>query len=516
MRAILLTSLLALGCDPFGNLPDNGRGYIDDPLWDPAVVTVDDGVYVRLPHARKLVRVLDSGKYQAVDLKGASPQTILATPTKDRLLVFAEWAICDDPSEEIQTEGDCDSDDLRWGREMAIVKDGKRVAVTDVPSHMNALRFTPDGQKAVAFFEYDSSEELNLDGVMDPTVLSLVDLSDGTTVSVSVGYTPREIIFSDDGARALVLSRSEVIVMDMETFTVDISYPLTLDKDEEIDPSGAVLSPDGRYALIAVAGSSDLFQLDLEVVSVDLEALDSTPATLASDALTQTTVVTYGSISAVDVITEHGFIERSEVTLDEPAPDIVMAEGFAVLYNDTGTGSDIYRLDLDSMAVIEYVAANPVYSLRLTPSGSHAVAILRPEDTSGSGLDGYQDARWGLAIVDLASDDIASLVLESEPVGLELIEDGESAYALLLLDGVESLIQVDLTNPGSVKQIELDSSPAGIDAGPNGRFSISHTDALGQISFLNPETGNMKSANGFASVHILTDHPLPRRSSGKE
>jgi len=512
----MLTSLLFMGCDPFGDLSGHGWSNIQDELWDPEVVTVDDGVYVRLPHARKLARVQDSGNYKIVDLKGAHPQKIVAGPAMDRVLVFAEWAICSDPSEDIVLESDCNYADLTTGRELVIVQDGKRVAVTDVPSHMNTLRFTPNGQMAAAFFTYDSSEDLTLDGVMDPTVVSFVDLSDGSTQSISAGTTPREVLFSDDGARALVLSQSEVVVVDMENFNIDITYPLTLDKDEEIDPSGAVLSPDGRYALISITGTSDLFQLDLEVVSVDLEALDSVPATLASDATTQTTVVTYGSMRAVDVITEHGFIERSEVELDEAAPDVQMADGFAVLYNDSGTGRDIYRLDLENLAVTEYVAANPVHSLQLTDSANHAVAILRPEDASGSGLDGYQDSRWGLAIADLQTDEIASLVLESEPVGLELVEDGDSAFALLLLDGVESLIQVDLNSPGAVEEIDLSSSAAGIDAAPNGQFTISHTDAMGQLSFLNPESGKLKSVSGFGSINILTDHPLPRRASDKE
>lgn len=514
MRVSTLIPLLVLGCDIQSY--DVIYGSDMSQLWDTEVVSLDDGVYVRLPHAGKLVRVQDSGKTKEIDLKGASPVKIIATPAKDRAFVFSEWTTCADASEDIVLVSDCPADDLGTAREVVIVKDGKRSAVTEVPSHMNTLRFTPDGQMAAAFFEYDANEELNLDGVMDPTVVSFVDLSDGTTHSVSAGTTPREVLFSQDGARAIVLSQSEVVVVDIENFVVDISYPLTLDKDEEIDPSGAVLSPDGRYALIAVSGTSDLFQLDLEVVSVDLEALDSTPATLASDSTTQTTVVTYGSMNAVDVITEHGFIERSEIELDEPAPDVVIGDGFAVLYNDSGSGRDIYQLDLETFAVTEYVAANPVDSLQLTDSLSHAVAILRPESSSGSGLDGYQDARWGLAIADLSGDDIASLVLESEPVGMELVEDEDSAYALLLLDGVESLIQVDLHSPGAVKQIDLDSSPAGIDADPDGRFTISHTDALGQLSFLNPSTGKIKTAAGFAAVGLLTNNPLPRRGSDKE
>jgi hypothetical protein len=134
-------------------------------------------------------------------------------------------------------------------------------------------------------------------------------------------------------------------------------------------------------------------------------------------------------------------------------------------------------------------------------------------DSYEGGLDGYQSSRWGLAVADLLSNDIVSLVLEAEPVGLEMVQTEEGAFALLLLKGFDALIQVDLSAPGNYDMIELPSAPVGIDASPDGGFTIAHDSALGQISFLDPSTGKIKSTGGFATAEWMEEDTLPRRDT---
>ena len=86
---------------------------------------------------------------------------------------------------------------------------------------------------------------------------------------------PNNILFTNDGYRAVVMSRSKVVVLDLETQAITVEYPLTLDADIEIDPSAAVLTPDGRYVLISIEGTNDLYKLDLEVVSIDIVDLQA-------------------------------------------------------------------------------------------------------------------------------------------------------------------------------------------------------------------------------------------------
>ena len=94
---------------------------------------------------------------------------------------------------------------------------------------------------------------------------------------------------------------------------------------------------------------------------------------------------------------------------------------------------------------------------------------------------------------------------------MEVIQRDDGAFALLLLDGVESLLQVDLSAPGNYEQIELPAAPAGIDSNPDGDFTIAHTSALGQISFLDPATGDITTTKGFATSGMFNEPTLPRQ-----
>ena len=185
----------------------------------------------------------------------------------------------------------------------------------------------------------------------------------------------------------------------------------------------------------------------------------------------------------------------------------------AVLFNrDQHAYRDIIRLDLTTMETVEYVVDNPVANLRVTADGQFAVATLKPStEWDHGGLQGYQSSRWGLAVADLSSDDIVSLVLESEPVGVELIEESGTHYALVLLKDLDEVLQVELAAPGEYGSLQLPSPPAGISANPSGGFTIAHQSALGQISFLNPSDGELETTGGFAVYDFFKEDLLPRR-----
>ena len=512
MRLIPLLSLMIFGCDQW---PQNQTVHLDDALWDPSTVTLDDGVYAMLPRAGRLVRIGTDDNWDTVDLDGGRPISIKPDSNHDRLMVHVQWPVCEDSSSNIVLVEDCPEDALYWDAEMAIVNEGERKAVSSVPAHMNGMAFTPDGNTAIVYMD-DSIESHVVTGpIVDLTEVMFLDLETGDTESLSIGFMPRNILFTKNGNRAVIMSRSQVMVIDMESRDVQIEYPLTLDADIEIDPSAAVLSPDDRYVLITIEGSSDLYKLDLEVVSIDMEALTGVPSDMASDPETGRTVLVYGNRAAADVIVEHDFIERQTLDLDEPATDIVIQDAVAVIYNTADNSShDIVKIDLTDLQSTEYVTQNPVSSLKLSPSGDYAVAALRPQaEWDDGGLDGFQRSRWGLAVADLRGDGIVSLVLESEPVGLAVVAHSDAEYALLLLDGVEELIQVNLEEPGQYTTIELPSAPVGISSSPTGGLTIAHRSALGQISFLDPSTGDLQTTGGFATADFFSEDRLPRRDT---
>ena len=217
--------------------------------------------------------------------------------------------------------------------------------------------------------------------------------------------------------------------------------------------------------------------------------LGAVPSAVGVDNQSKKTVFAFAG-SAKAMVLNHSNLSTlnasslESYTLEEPANQVAIGDGFAVLYNDYNRSvHDVYHLNLETNLLTEYVVANPVSELQLTQSGSHAVAVMSPETSYGSGIDYYQDSRWGLAVMDLSSDESVSLVAESRPVGLALVEGADTAYALALLEGSETLLQVDLSNPTQAVPVEFVSPAVSISAMPDGQFVISHDQGLGMISF---------------------------------
>lgn len=517
LRRGALPLLLALaGCEPWTSWPDDGWGEVNGELWSSNVTNAVDGTYVRLPHANRLVRVTDDGKFRGIDLDGARPVRLVATPDESAVLVFARWESCDDPDEDIVYAEDCDSDDLETNSELAVVSGGERTEVLDVPSHMNRVTFSPDGNTAVAYLEYEEGMELQTGAVADFTEVQFLPLDGGEPRAVPIGIEPSNILFTPDNQRAVVMSRSEVAVVDLEDFAVEVTYPLTLDADQEVDPQDAVLTPDGRYALVSVEGSSELYKLDLQSPNIDIEDLDAPPSDMVVSADEDVVVIVYSSLNRVDVLDLETFELKDPVALDDPMDSILLSEGRAFLYNESSSSHDVYELDLETTELIEYRVENPVDDMRLSPSGRYAVGVLRPEGSSGGGLEGFQDANWGLSVTDMDEDESVSLVLSAEPVGLEIVEKDGATYALLLLENLDTLLKLDLTEPSIPLELELDAPPVGIGALPDGRFSITHEAPLGLITFLDPSNDQTTTAAGFATLDLMADNPLPRRDAGKE
>lgn len=512
MRPFLLLATLVAGCS-------SRTFYTDEGLWDPEVVSTTAGTYVNQPHAGQLLRVQDNGNYSVIDLDGATPTRMVATPDSEKLLVFSRWQECKDDDDKIVYVSDCPYDELVSHNELSVVEGDAVTLIGEIAPHMNALAFSDDGDIAVAYLDYENGDDIEIDGIADLGEVRFMRLSDGSEGRVSVGFSPERILFSQDGEMAVIMSRSVVVAVDLETFERVLEAPLRLDADDQVDPSGAALTPDGGTLLVTVVGSSDLYMLELGDSGAywNLASLGAEPATLAVDEVTNRSVFVFAGSPEVDVLDNDGLDAFSQgliesISLDEPATDILMGEGTAVLFNPRReTAHDVYQLNLESLDLIEYVMDNPVDSMQLTGSGRYAVGVLKPETSYTDDLDGFQDALWGLGVIDLAGEEAVSLVTASRPVGVALVEDETSSYALVLLEGLEYLLYVDLSNPSAATQVDLPAPPAALSTLPDGRFLISHTANLGLLSFLDPQTLEMSTVEGFAAAGLLNEDTLPRR-----
>lgn len=501
MRTLIpMLTLLALSAC------DTGSYYQETPLWDTQGVATDAGVYFTLPAYEGVAYVTPDGTNSLVDLDGASPEQIVAAPDGETVLIYATYPSCklDDEAPKVKTVADCEDEDgeVIWSKELVVVRDGEvQGAQIPVPMAYNALTFTSAGNQVVAWLDYQAGDEIDLGTINNLNQVMFVDLDQVSSSAVTVGHLADRILFDQDDQRAVILSRSQVMVVDMATYEATVTFPLSLDVDDAVTPNDVALTPDGRYALITIQGSGDLYVLDLEAESINLVSLDASPTDMAVNHDADLTSLVYKGRSQVDLL-DHELFELETVDLEEPSTDILNLGTEILLFNSSHTDSfkDLYRLDLGDQELVEYRAENPVQSLQLSPDQNYAVAITWPEGGFSSSVDGLYDSHWGVEIFDMSSDKSVPLIAAAQPVGLAFAGGEGSGVALVLIEGEDELMQIDLASPNPVS-IELEAAPEGIGA-VGERFYITHDSPLGMVSFLDTE-GNITIASGFAAAGFL-------------
>ncbi|MEN9784964.1 MAG: hypothetical protein RLZZ299_228 [Pseudomonadota bacterium] len=502
--------LALLGCSLDWNLPGGPSATLALPAWDRAVVPASDGVYVRLPAGGALVRVAPDGAVDRVDLRGAAPDRVVAAPDGDTLLVFASWSVCEDPDPDVRTLEDCAVDDRAVGHELAVVRGASVLATADVPPQYNALAFSGDGRLAVAYLDLTQAPSIEVDGVLNLAEAVFLEVATGETHRVPVGFAAEHVLFTQDGSAAVVLSRNEVAVVDLASWSVAVRFPLTLDVDSDVTPRDVALvrSEDTDYALVTLEGGADLYVLDLTHESIDLVELGGEARSMVVDTAAGRTFLGLAGRSAI-VSVDHAAFELDTVALDAPAPVLLGGDGMVLGYAPGSYQTDVVLLDTLTGTTTEFRAENPIASMALLPSHAHAVATLSP---GGSGtLGGYH----ALALFDLVAKDAPlTLALEAAPVGLEVVESGGEAWAFLLQEGVDTLLRVDVAT-GTASDVALAAPPVGLATMPDGTFVVVHDGAMGMLSFLAPGSSTPRAVGGFASVGLLHDTTLPRRAASE-
>jgi len=296
--SILTVLSLLAACDSYQRDTRSGE------LWDVNVASANDGIYINLPFAGDLIRVNAEG-ISVVDLDGAVPNRLVESPDGSQVLVFATWQECKEKSEDIVFPEDCD--DLIDNSILSIVSDAVVTAEVDIPSHLNTISFSNDGAIAVAYLDYDASGDIQVDGFADLGEVAFIRVADGSKGSASVGFSPKQVLFSPDN-QAVVMSRSQVVAVDLDTFERTLEAPLTLDADQAINPSNAELAYDPESGvtnlLLTVQGSSDIYMLNLVSKYWNIGDLGAIPSDIGVDDMTAQSVFVFaGSSKAVVLIT---------------------------------------------------------------------------------------------------------------------------------------------------------------------------------------------------------------------
>jgi len=501
-----LVPLALLASCGWNHLPQQESITLKQQLWNPSdTYPTRSGVYVKLPRSGGLALLRpDREEPMLVDIGEGKVARVTVAPDKDTLVTFVERIYCVDRDEEEELDPETCETELET--EISVIDNGSVRSTLDVDGAFNAIEYATDGQYGIAYL--DLSQNVQLEGVTNLTSVVVMDLLTGATQPVSVGFAADQVLFVEDNAgaayKAVVLSKNSVAVIDLlqDQPEVETVFPLTLDPDSSVVPVGVDLTPDGRYALISVSGSADLYALDLQSQSINIVELSASPAAMAVSRQQDRTVLVYSDLAAAEVL-EHDFFDVERYTLDEPMTDVAEGTGFALMYSKNGY-KDVYRLDLASGDLIEYRLQNPPIEIAIAPDETYAVALTRAEGGGGNDIDGLYDNNPGLEIIDLTDDDTDPYILEGTGIGLAFSPTDTRMDTLVLQQGVDYLFQLDLYTKQEV-EIGLSAPPVAIGSLPQGPFYITHADPLGLISFLDPTTGEVTEIAGFAHYGLIDD-----------
>ncbi len=523
MTTTLLAVGLLSGCAGWNHLPDQGDLELDSALWNPsrAKATVD-GLYVPLTYAGGLALIpAGKGEPKRIDLGEGRLTKLTASPDRTKLVAFVETFACDeeDPKEADRDKwvDDCPNDFLKTTTALQVIQGDEAGEAVQVDGTFNAIQYADDGQYAIAYLDF-SDPELTLDGVINLTSVVVLDLTSGVSTPVSVGFAADRVLFTHslngEAERAVVLSQNEVAVIDLTTPTPtnSVTFPLTLDPDSVVTPVGIQLTPDGRYALISVAGSSDLYALDLLNESINIVELSHNPTDMAVNTETDRTVLVYNSGSVVDVL-EHEFFDLDSFSLDEPMSQISGGSNFSLLWSD-GNEHDAYRLDLETNNLVEYRLQNPAISMHIAPTEEFAIALTRPENGFGEGIEGLYDSNPGMEVIDLQDDETEPFLLEGTGLGVSWAATEASLHALILQETAEYVYKLDMYT-GRAEELELSEPPMAIGNMTDGTFFITHNVGLGLVTFLDPVTNDTREVSGFATLGLADPIELLKQKGGK-
>ncbi len=493
---IRLLPLLALAGCGWSGMPD-GSDWDTEPLWSPTGVVAASGtLYVPLADGA-LAYVDTDGADSIVDLQGGQRRNLMVLPDETGIATFLDREYC-------VPDGRDECADLRTDSTVALIQDGELQLEVPVGKHLDTLAFAPGETRAVAWLAGPPPEGPL--GVVNLNEIDILDLVDGTRTPVRVGFAADRILFTEDGVSAVVLSQSQVAVVDLTASPprTSTTFPLTLDPDVVVTPVGVDLTPDGRFALISTNSGGDLYILDLLDPSVNLVSLPGTPSAMHVEPSTDETLFVFPSRSELTVM-DHDRFELRTIDLDEPMSRILSTDRYALLYAEN-RGRDVYRYEYATGELTEYRLQAIPNEMALSPDGAFGVAFTAPTSTN----------RAGMELIDLRGvrGETIPYALDAPGVGLSFTTgDDGSVWALVLQDGIDSLWRGELAT-GIADVVPLIDAPVGIGDLGDGRFFIAHDNAMGLVSLYDPSDDTFLEASGFALQNILNEtEPLTLEES---
>jgi len=479
-------------CVPIQTDPDGGT--VEPPEVEEEFTPPASGhryVYVALTEGDVVARIDSESLDVKTILVGSRPSILRTAPGKDLAVVVNSG------SDSISILRTVDGEDV--------------ITTLATPPHYNRLVIGPFGEYAIAYFEMDQPD---MEGIGSFQDVSLIKLAQGqeAVFNISVGFRPREVVFSPNGSDAYIITEDGISIIDlfsMDAGVVAPTIPVSFDPYGEGIPSEVVVGPDGIYAFARWEGEAMVRTVELEsgdMVDTPLSA-PPTDIDLSKDGAHFVAVSRETSEVAVMKVPE-GVGDASALMRVDCSPGIVgssiilpggkEALAFTNAYNE----KSIHLINLMTGEKRSALLRKGIRTLAVSPDGDTALVLHnkipgdpQPEDD----FDTQLDKRFGFSLIMLETLFSKLQITEVDPGDFAYLPDSEAAYVILADPGVSlrSILELNLNN-FIVYEYNVSSHPDELGVVPGtDRVYVSQDHPMGRISFINVENGELRTVTGF-------------------
>ena len=370
--------------------------------------------------------------------------------------------------------------------------------------HLNSLSLDPAGRWAVVAFQADAGDgEPEADGAQSYNEVSFVRIDDASHHPRVVGFSPRAVQFTPDGAQAVLVSDGWLALVDL-TGAEPVVTRVRIAADTVTPPPAeeVLVTPDGRYAFIRQYGVEALKLVDLSTGAVsDLEVganptdLDLTPDGSLAVAVCRTS----SELWLYDTADPTAPAVVVPLPRDEIFGSIAMsADGTQALLYSTASGRARYGTwavgETDPEAVVVRSLVKAVHGVSLSADGGTAL-VVHDDSSAGASSDSPFRDHWALTVVSLADHFANPLRLVAEPFAFASTDDGRSGA--FLMDGQPWLEVIDFETL-LTDEVPLRSEARHLGVVPGSRtLWASQVHELGRISFYDIDGGALSTITGF-------------------
>jgi len=386
------------------------------------------------------------------------------------------------------------------------------LAFVDVLPLCNAIEIAPDGKHAIVF--YDHARAQQGDPVGSFQTISVLTLDEGSekAVSVSTGFRPRAVGFTQDGNKALIITDDGVGVLEfskLQSGGIVPPVPVSTNPLDKPAERQVLTTPDGLHAVVRASEKSGLSIVDLvtkKIVDVSLTSVPTDLDLLPDGSAALAVLRESKEVAFVQLPTEAtDSYEAKIVSVGDLTAGLakISDDGLtAVLYTSVSGIEQVATLDLTTLAVTPVLLRKTVDSVVIPAGMRKAILVHKPAAGPNPTKDPVEtliDNSEGYTLFDLDTGFTALVVTPSRLTEIAAA-DGPLKAWILLPDPkglAHKLEEADLVS-FMTKDYDLGSKPE------HGRYlkkanmlAVTQDHPSGRITFIPGLGGEPKTVTGY-------------------